>query len=120
VVVVPRQKTKWDLGCEATILCVFPAESLTRFSLFEFHSLVSDLLSSAASSKTSASPQWSPASSSPAASSHGRVGPSRSARGLHAPRKSLPGPARVGHCLSSKARLGVLRWIRGLLVDLCC
>jgi hypothetical protein len=29
VVVVPRQKTKRDLGWEVTFWCVFPAESLT-------------------------------------------------------------------------------------------
>jgi len=68
--------------------------------------LVSDLLSLAASSKTRASPQWSPASFGLAASSYGRVGPSRSSRGLHALRKSVHGPARVGHSLSSKERLG--------------
>jgi hypothetical protein len=68
---------------------------------------VSDLLTSVGSSKTRASPQWSPASFNLVASSHDSVSPSHSARGLHAPGKSLPGPARVGHSLSSKARLGV-------------
>jgi len=110
VVVVPRQKTKCDLGCEATIWCVSSAESLIWFSLFGFHSLVSNMLSSTASSKTRASPQWSPASSGPAASNHGRVGPSRSARGLHAPGKSLPGLARVGHGLSSRVRFHEVFW----------
>jgi hypothetical protein len=81
---------------------------------------VSDQLSSAISSRTRTSPQWSPASSGPAASSHGSVGPSCSARGLHAPGKSLPGPARVCHSLSSMTGLGGFRWFRGLLAVLCC
>jgi len=101
-------------------VCSFRRSSDLFFSLFGFHSLVSNLLSSAISSRTRASPQWSPASFGPAASSHGSVGPSRSTRGLHVPGKSLPGPARVCHSLSSMAGLGGFRWFRGLLAVLCC
>jgi hypothetical protein len=99
------------------LVCFFGRVSDLIFIYLGFLSLVSNLFTSTDSSKTRASPQWLPASSGPAASSHGRVGPSRSARGLHATRKSLPGLARVSHGLSSKVRLGVFQWIRGLLVD---
>jgi hypothetical protein len=36
------------------------------------------------------------------------------------PRRSLPRPALVGHGLSSKTRLVVLRWFWGLSADFCC
>jgi hypothetical protein len=55
-----------------------------------------------------------------AAYNHGRANSSCSARGLHAPGRSLPGPARVGHGLSSRARLGIFRWIQGFPADFCC
>jgi hypothetical protein len=88
------------------------------FSLFWFLSLELDLLTSAGFSKTCASPP--PASSGPAASSHGHASSPCLARGLHAPGRSLPRLTHVGHGLSSRARLGVFRWIRGLLAYFCC
>jgi hypothetical protein len=72
------------------------------------------MLTSASFSKTRTSPRWSPASSSPTASSHDRASSSRSTRGLHAPGRSLSGSVCVGHGLSSKVQLVVLWWFQGL------
>jgi hypothetical protein len=98
-------------------LVCFSVEFLTWFCfvLFGFLSLESDLLTSTGSSKTHASPRWSPDSSGPAASNHSHTGSSRSARGLHVlERWSLPESARVGHGLSFSVRLGFF------LVDMRC
>jgi hypothetical protein len=103
------------------LVCFYGGVSNLVFLCFGFFlSLESDLLILVGFSKTRASPRWSPASFDPAASSHGRVSSSSSARGLQAPGRSIFGPARVGHGLSSRAQLVVFRWIRGLPVDFCC
>jgi hypothetical protein len=90
------------------------------FSLFWFLSLELDLLTSTGFSKKRASPRWPSVSSDPAASNRSRAGSSRSAHSLHVPGRSLPKPTRVGHGLSSRARMVVLRWFRGLPVDFYC
>jgi hypothetical protein len=103
---------------------VSPAEFLTFFFFFfffffyvlDFFSLELDLLTLAGSSKACASPRGSPTSSSPAASSHGRVGSSRAACGLHAAGRSLPSC----HGLSFRVRWVVLWWFQGLPVVFCC
>lgn len=90
------------------------------FSLFWFLSLESNLLISTGFSKTRTSPWFLPVSSSPIASSHGRASSSCWTRGLHVPERSLPELVRVGHDLSSRARLVVLWWFWGLLANFCC
>jgi hypothetical protein len=77
---------------------VSPAKLLAV--LFRMSSLELDLCSSAGSLKTRAYPRWPPASSGPAAPSHGRVSIFCTVHGLHALGRSLLGLARVGHVLS--------------------
>jgi hypothetical protein len=69
--------------------------------------LESDLLTLARFLKTRTSPLLSPASSGLAAPSFGRVACSCSARGQHAPGRSLPILAHEGYDMISKARLVV-------------
>jgi hypothetical protein len=70
-------------------------------------SLESDLLTSAGFIKTRTSPRWSSAFSDTAAPSLGRVARFCSARGQHAPGRSLPVPAREGYDMISRVRLVV-------------
>jgi hypothetical protein len=115
VIVVPCQKTSQVWVGEQLFWCL-QRSFLTWFYLFWVFSLESDMLTLAYFFKARASPRGSPASSSPAASSHGRADSPRLEHGLHAPRRSLLGPACVGHVLSPRVRRVAFWWFWGLSV----
>jgi len=79
-------------------------------------SLEPDLFSSAGFYKTRDSSWWSPASFGRVAPSHGHIGLSYSARGHHVPGRSLLGPTREGHGLSSRPWLVEIVDFSGCLV----